>query len=292
MNIIPFGDGACEKIRMYMDSYIADELPVETNHEVLRHLENCPSCSAEVEARLRLKTRLKAAVDAQSVPAGLQVRISERIRRHDSRSLLAAPWTRWALAAAVVLSIGIWVTRSHTDMPALADRHGQDVFIQKVSQTVSTVLRVGLGDHIHCAVFRKYPKNPPALEQLVDSIGPAYKQLVPLVKANVPGEYRIIMAHQCSYGSRRFIHVTLSNGTNLLSLVIARKEPGESLGALATGTRASGVLVYQAAAGRYEVAAFETEQYLAFVVSDLNAANNLQMASNLAPAVHDYLVRL
>jgi hypothetical protein len=38
-----FGEGACEKIRKYLDSYISNELLIETNHEVLRHVEKLPS---------------------------------------------------------------------------------------------------------------------------------------------------------------------------------------------------------------------------------------------------------
>ena len=293
MNVISFGDGACEKTRRYMDSYISNELLVETNHEVLRHLENCACCSAEVEARSRVKARLKAAVESQEAPADLAVKVRRQIHQGHSRSRPAA-WNIWTMAAVavVVLSIGIWVTRTRTYMPAMADRRGQDVFIQKVSQTVAKVLRVGLGDHIHCSVFRKYLKNPPALAQMAESMGPTFQGLVPLVKANVPNRYRIVMAHQCSYSGRHFVHVTLTDGAHLMSLVIARKELGESLEGLSPSIRASGVPVYQAVAERYEVAGFETPQYLAFVVSDLNAENNLHMAGNLAPSVHDFLARL
>jgi putative zinc finger protein len=297
MNVISHGESACDKIRGYLDSYISNELLVETNHEVLRHLESCPSCSAEVEARSRVRTRLRAAVESQKVPADLTVKIRQMVHRQQSRFLPTAAWSLWAMAAAaaVVLSVGVWVTRARTGMPDsldVADRAGQDVFIQRVSRTVSKVLRVGLGDHIHCAVFRKYPKNPPAVAQLAETMGPVFQGLVPLVKASVPDRFRILMAHQCSYGTRRFIHVTLSDGANLMSLVIARKEPGESLDGLSPSTRASGVPVYQGQAERYEIAGFETAQYLAFVISDMNAGNNLQMASNIAPPVHDFLAKL
>ena len=293
MNVISFGDSACEKTRRYMDSYISNELLVETNHEVLRHLENCPSCLAEIEARSRVRVRLKAAVENQQAPADLAVKIRRQIHQGHSRFRPAA-WNIWTMAAVavVVLSIGIWVTRTRTYMPEIADRRGQDVFIQRVSQTVSKVLRVGLGDHIHCAVFRKYPKNPPALAEMAKSMGPTFQGLAPLVKASVPDRYRIIMAHQCSYSGRHFVHVTLTDGAHLMSLVIARKELGESLEGLSPSIRASGVPVYQGLAERYEVAGFETPQYLAFVVSDLNAENNLHMASNLAPTVHNFLARL
>jgi len=74
--------------------------------------------------------------------------------------------------------------------------------------------------------------------------------------------------------------------------VIARKERGESIEALTPSLRTSGVKVYQAAAQSYEISGFETTTYLAFVVSDLNAKNNLQVASNLAPSVHSFLAKL
>jgi hypothetical protein len=293
MNVASFGESTCEKIRRYLDSYISNELLVETNLEVLRHLETCASCSAEFEARTRLKSRLKGAVEGQSLPEDLAGKIREQIRRHEARPMFAA-WTVWMAAAAAVILVwaGIQVARTRTAMPDLADRLGQDVFIQKVSETVSAVLRVGLGDHVHCSVFRKYPKNPPSLDQLAESMGPTYRGLVPVVRAAVPEEYRMIMAHQCSYGERRFVHLTLSNGTNLLSLVIARKRPGESLQALPPAVRTGAVPLYQAAAERYEVAGFETDDYLAFVVSDLGGKTNLLLASNLAPAVAGFLSKV
>lgn len=151
------------------------------------------------------------------------------------------------------------------------------------------MLKVGLGDHIHCSVFRKYPKNPPSFEEMAEKLGPAYQDLAPLVKARVPEEYRIILAHQCGYQGRRFVHLTLSNGSNLLSLVITRKQAGETLHGLATSRQPSGVPIYQATARNYDVAGFETDQFLAYVVSDLGAKQNLEIAANLAPSVHHFL---
>ena len=291
MRLVQFGDNPCARIRRYVDSYINNELLVETNHELLRHLETCPACAAEVESRTRIKGRLKNAVQNQSVPEDLQARVRAALRE-DSRSSLA--WTRWASAAAAVLVVaaGLWVELPRWTRPALpdlADRRGQDVFIQKVSASLSAVLKVGLGDHIHCSIFRKYPKDPPSVEEMAQKLGPAYQDLVPLVKARVPEEYRIILAHQCGYQGRRFVHLTLTNGSSLLSLVITRKQPGESMQALTVSDHISGVPVYQAAAQNYDVAGFETDQFLAYVVSDLGARQNLQIAYALAPSVHQFL---
>ena len=291
MKLVQFGDNACARISRYMDSYINNELLVETNHEVLRHLETCAACTAEVESRTRLKARLKSAVQNQSVPEDLQARVRGALREEGPGSFR---WMRWASAAAAVLVVagGLWfeVPRwTRPALPDLADRRGQEVFIQKVSASLSAVLKVGLGDHIHCAIFRKYPKNPPSVDEMAQKLGPAYQELVPLVKARVPEGYRIILAHQCGYQGRRFIHLTLSNGSNLLSLVITRKQPGESMQELTVSDHASNVPVYQAAAQGYDVAGFETDQFLAYVVSDLGARQNLQIAYALVPSVHQFL---
>src|SRR5215470_4882289 len=108
MNRIQFGEGGCEKTRKYLDAYISNELTVETNYEVLRHIEGCSACAAEVDARTRLRSRLKAAVNAQSVPPELQVRIREQIRPRPSRSWIHFEWSRagwpsWAGATAAAL---------------------------------------------------------------------------------------------------------------------------------------------------------------------------------------------
>ncbi len=298
MNRLQFGEGACEKTRKYLDSYISNELLVETTHEVLKHIENCPACAAELNASTRLRTRLKSAVNAQSVPPELQVRISEQIRGGRSRSWFAARWfwtgwTQWAVAMATGLVVcgGIWLNYSRDRMPALADRPAQNVYIQKVSATLAAVLKVGLGDHIHCAVFRKYPQNPPPVEQMEADLGPAYQGLLPVVRAAVPNGYRVIMAHECSYAGRKFIHLTLEKRGELLSLVIARRNSGESLAGLSPASQPSGIPIYQSGAERYQVAGFEAGNFLAYVVSELKSQANLQIAVNLAPGVREFLMK-
>ena len=71
----------------------------------------------------------------------------------------------------------------------------------------------------------------------------------------------------------------MAGGGKLLSLILTRKQPGEAL---------SGG-IYQEGVDRYQVVGFESHDYLAYVVSDLDAQQNLQLAANLAPAVREYL---
>jgi anti-sigma factor (TIGR02949 family) len=294
MNRIQFGQGACEKTRKYLDAYISNELLVETTHEVLRHIENCPDCAAEVDARTRLRTRLKSAVNAQSVPPELQVRIREQVHSRRSGGWLMAGWPRWsaAMAAGLMICAGVWWNRTALEpMPPLSDRPAQNAYISKVSASLSAVLRVGLGDHIHCSIFRKYPQNPPPVEKMEAELGPSYQGLLPVVREAVPEGYRVVMAHQCGYAGRHYIHLTLEKNGDRLSLVIARKQDGESLAGLSPTADHSGIPIYQSATDRYQVAGFEAGGFLAYVVSDLKAKANLQIAASMAPAVREFLMK-
>ncbi len=289
MTKVHFGEGGCEKTRRYLDSYISNELLVETNHEVLRHLEGCPECTAELEARSRLRSRLKAAVERQSVPPELAVKVKERIRARQSRTWLASGWTQMAAVAAGLAVFGIfWTSNRYVAMPETIDRKVQDVYIQKVSASLAAVLKVGLGDHIHCAVYRT-PSPPATVEQMVKDLG-QYQGLLPVVKAAVPERFRIIMAHQCSYHGRKFVHFTMHDGKELVSLVIAKKQDGEIMQGLKPAMRASGISVYQAGTDRWKVAGFEAGGYLAYVVSEMNGKANLQVAADLAHPVREFLV--
>lgn len=63
----------CQEFREILDSYLGDELLIKTNHNVLKHLEDCPACRQESAARRKLRTRLRLAAknapDVQLNPA-------------------------------------------------------------------------------------------------------------------------------------------------------------------------------------------------------------------------------
>ena len=51
----------CREVRDLLDSFLGQELLVETNHELMRHLEGCPDCRAELDSRRQLRTALQRA---------------------------------------------------------------------------------------------------------------------------------------------------------------------------------------------------------------------------------------
>ena len=280
----------CGTARRNLDAYVDGELAEAARKQVASHLAGCRACTAEAENVRFLKLRVRRAGRAQVTPPELAVLVRDRLREADRK-----PWwqlspmgaRQWALATSMVVAVcaGIWVAGPRESLPAIGDRAAQNAFIGRISTKLSAALRPGLADHVHCAVFRKYPVDPPSAETMLSELG-AYRDLLPAVRAAVPKEWRVVMAHQCSYLGRKYVHVTLREGGNLISLVIARKQRGETFDGVVPVARVNGIALYQGVAESYRVAGFEAGEFLAFVVSDLGNSENLQTAELLSPGVY------
>ena len=81
-------NGDCRQVRDRMDSYISGELTVESNHDVLRHLERCDSCRAELARREQTRALLIESFGPAPDTTAMQARINARhvrINRRDGR---------------------------------------------------------------------------------------------------------------------------------------------------------------------------------------------------------------
>jgi len=197
---------ACRDVRAKLDFYIDNELLTETNHEVREHFDECAACAREADARRGLRTKLQESVRRSAVPADLERSVRERIR--ESARPAGAPWRMMAIAAAVLACVGSWL---------ISGRRG---FAVATSPRLAAILRVGFGDHLHCAVIRQ--RNNPA--RGVDKLSAAFKPVIALAQSRVPADMPLAIAHECHFEGRRFIHLTFRNDRNLLSLIITLKE--------------------------------------------------------------------
>jgi hypothetical protein len=248
--------------------------------------------------------RLKDAVNSVPVPDDLEARLRGLIHAEKLRSS-APPRRRWlpmlvpAVAAAVVSAALLTAYQfGHLRLT----RGSQDAYIASVSSHLGVLMRIGLRDHIHCSVFRKYPKNPPTAEEIlmptpekgVKAISPQYAGLIPIVRSLVPENYRMTLAHQCTYKGREFIHLSLMDQSNMLSLVITRKVDGESFygSDMLPALSESGIPMYQAGVQRFKITAFETSDYLVYFISDLDKQRNTDLMLALAPRVKEFLGKL
>ena len=277
----------CLKMQAHMDELLDRSLSEDAAGQFTSHLSSCPACMQEIEARRQLRGRLRSAVKSTETPPYLESRIRANIRSSKRQS----PWVnRWmAVAATLVIGVVGGSVAYHFGYMRFS-RASQDSYIASVNSQVPTVMQIGLSDHVHCSVFRKFPKNPPKVEEMAAKLGPEYAGLIPIVRQHVPDEFRLVMAHQCGYRGRKFVHLALKNDSRLISLVIAMKGAGESFSAPAF--LESGIPLYNAGVQRFQIAAFESGDRLVYVISDLPQERNTEMLRAMAPSLRDYLQKL
>lgn len=205
-------------------------------------------------------------------------------------------WGRWLTAAALffVVCSGVWMAVQIRTAPYELDRAAQETYIDSLYAQVAAIIRVGLGDHLHCSVFRKFAKDPPTFEQMAKKMGPDWVGLVPLVEERAPEDYRVMLAHRCGYRGRKFVHLALKSDAKLLSVVITPKRAGEDLSRedLTSVLDRSGISIYGQGVEGFQTAGFESRDHLAFVVSDLTKEGNLEFAASLAPAIRRFLEQI
>jgi hypothetical protein len=249
MTNLTFDECACRNTRAKLDSFIDDELLVETNLEIARHFQACGACAHEVAARRELRGRLRAAARAVPAPAGLELRVRATLRAEGRSG--KTPWSLMAIAAAVVLCLGSWFTYERS------------------------ILRVGVGDHVHCAVIRQGSLKPVGQ----DKFSAQYKPVLAIARQHVPPGMYLTVAHECTFEGRKFLHVTFRDDHRLLSVIMTRRGEWERLpGEFHTG-KVKG----------FQTAAFDTGSFLVYTVSDLSKQDNLRILTAMAPAIRNVL---
>ena len=254
-----FDEQACLKAWAKLDSYIDNELLTESNIELIQHFQRCPACTRETAERRKVRARLRTAIHDVPVPAGLEKRVRDRLR--EARQPRPARLHLMAIAAAIALCFASWL--------------GYERGVLLSGPAISAILRIGLGDHIHCAL----PKQGTPAHVAVDKLPPEYKELIPIVQQHVPAEYPLVLAHECGFQGRKFVHLTFRAETGLLSLVITRKHEGESLG---KGMHLENIKEFQ-------VAGLESPDFLIYTVSRMSREKNRDVLTALAPSLQTIL---
>jgi hypothetical protein len=298
MDVVNFRDRTCNKMRGYFDSYLDNELIVETNHELLRHIESCDECARLLEERARIKKTVKSAVLKEQPPAELLANIQKTIRESDRAGGFHAGLSRWSLALAALLILA--AAGLFTWQTIRTSKINQIGVVESISAEARELLKIGLADHVHCTLELGKWKELISFEHMKEAtgraaLGPQFIDLVPITTEKLGPDFQFIQGHRCTINGRDYIHlITTGQNGAILSLVITEKKQDEAF--TTVGARAaseiSGVPIYRDNQEQLEIAGFETGRFLVFVVSNLNASMNLSVASNLAPSVYQFLRRI
>ena len=251
----------CQQIRELMDSYLAGELLVETNHTILRHVESCAECAAELERRQTLRTLLKQGVAADVGVAPLRRKIQAAIAREPRRSTTAI---RVAVAAAVVLAIVVY------GWPR--------------PRVEAALYRDAVVNHIECALTR-----PASMTFSADRA--ARRLRVPFaglsaIAAAQYSAFRLIDAHTCPYLGHEYAHLVFRRGTETMSVFV---DPGAGrpmpAGDADLALTAPPTTVEEARYRGFEAAGAATRAHQIVVVSELPRTDHLALVRLVLPDI-------
>jgi anti-sigma factor RsiW len=281
----------CREFREIADSYLGEELLVETNHEILRHLDTCAACRAELEERRHLRSRVKAAFAADS---SLQpqdefvARLSNELR-HSARQREGRPWWRLGALAAGLVAL---LAGGGLAWRASAERSWLPIHRALPERAVRHIARDAAGDHRDCALHFRLSEAPISLEDASHRYGEVYRALA---SAITPGRddaqqpFEVVESHSCVYKGRRVAHIVLRSRGKLVSVVIAERGPAS----VVTGNQAqiagNGGVVSLRDVDGFNTAFFTAPHHIVFVVSALNQDENLAVAKAVAPSLSQTL---
>jgi len=320
----------CSEFYDIADSYLGDELLVETNHEVLQHLEGCAACRHELAARRAVRARLR---DAFSGDAALSPRteFAERLRADLRMKVLGQAKPRplfgrvggWPVAVAaslfVAFGIGLFALQQRRSSPptpaevaatgghthtAATENGGREAQAQHQASPVVRPASFELsefaaGDHRDCAIKFRLAERPIDLEEAGREYDQAFINLARVVKTqseDLTGQFEFIEAHSCVFKGQRFAHVVLKHRGHIVSLIVAEREQGveaaKYAGQAAAPTDDAGRQVIACSHSEgFQVSCFETARHVVFVVSDLSETENLAVARAFAPSVQEHITR-
>ncbi len=280
MNTLSFDAKRCERIRQQLDSYLSNELLVETASEVVRHLESCENCSRDLESRMRVRDALQRAFANRPVPDGIRADVLHKLRESQPRSFVRVGARRWALGLAAVAFVLLGLFAAEW----LNLRRGE--------QLIASILKLGVNDHLICTIKgHNYPETPNPPDQIRKKLGPRYAPLLQVVQERLPG-FEVLEGHLCSIpgSDRKYVHFITRGQSTIVSVILTERN-GASLptGKILASAESAGLNIYQDHLSGMEIAGFQSAQYFAFVVSDLSQRQMLQLAQGLAPALNEKL---
>lgn len=250
----------CRDFRELADSYLSDELLIETNHEVISHLEDCAECRREISARRELRGKLRAAfVNAPerqitrefSEQLSAQLQAIAMNRGRTDPAMRGGSWlsvmprrANWlALAACLVVAggLGLFVleqkltehaqriaaARQNTSQDSNSDPKPDYSSPTSPRMPVDVVkmelAKAAVGDHRDCAIQFRLPEKPIGLEEAGRIYDPAYinlKQALSSKQEGLPAQAEVVEAHSCVFEGRRFAHLVLRYQGRIVSLLV------------------------------------------------------------------------
>jgi hypothetical protein len=250
----------CRDFREIADTYLSDELLVETNHGVFQHLENCAHCRQELsmrrEVRQKLRLSLKSAAGFQMNPA-FATRLKANLKDQAFRQ---TSWFNWKILTPLLTTLSIIFGLTFI----LIYQQNQIGYAAELS-------RKAINRHEDCGLkhFKLWEENE----------GKVSAEKAAFVKSLQDKETKILEVHDCQVSGQRFTHYILERKGKLISVL---KTASENAGP--TNPNEENSIVCKKEHG-LQISSFKAGEGLIFVISDMSEAENLRLARILSDSM-------
>ncbi len=276
----------CKNFHEIADSYLSDELLVETNHEVFRHLENCEDCRTELAVRRELRSKLRSAVinsPKSVINPAFAVKLRAELRKNAPQESI---WTelrreifslKFLAATAAVLLIALFVGLSPLSTGKLQDTAKNSLPENEpaANETLNLMWREvslqAVGDHEHCALENFDLWQKAKAENSPEKIN-FRETILNRVSREFRGEIELIHVHDCIYKDRKFKHAVMRVGGRVVSVLLTDTNKNDEADSAITCQKQTG----------FQVASFAADNEAVFVISDMSEAENLSLARSLS----------
>jgi hypothetical protein len=201
---------------------------------------------------------LRDALDKEPVPRDLEAKVRAGLDTPRNWS----PWPRLIPGLAMLVFLAGFVT------------------IYDVTQT-HRLLRVGIADHLHCAIEGEYPKQTDRAA-MTTALGPYSLMLQPILD-QTPRD-QVVSAHRCTIGGRAYMHVILRHDGKMLSVILTKRGEDETFPRML----ARATSIRDGELDGYTVSGFNAGGYLGYIVSSMPMQQNGDLARKLAPVIRRY----
>jgi hypothetical protein len=274
----------CNDFHELIDSYLCDELLTETNHGVLRHLENCENCRAMIKSRREFRQHLRSAViNAPQYQIGknfthrLTTQLKhEALKNGETKMASRFGYGSWiAVAAGLILTFTFGFFLLNNSVDSNQQTLAKNYIISNLPPNDLT--NIALGDHEFCAV--EHNKNEPVV---LTQTPVKYEKIDTVVMSPIENTLdgcKLIQSHSCKYKGQIFTHLIVEKDGKHLSIMITDLKNAEKL---------TDEDILYLSSDKYQIARFDLKDEAVFVISDFNKEKNIQAAKSIFNPLRDH----
>lgn len=270
----------CREFVEVSESYLSDELLVETNHQVNHHIEHCPDCRADFASRRVLRRRVNSAgrnaanfqinpVFNNKLEFGLK---EEAMRSNFWSKLWSSPKILLPAMAVLILAFGFGIFYLNNGSSNIITASNS------LTKGLAELAHFAAGNHKECALEKLGMWEEMSKSDYPEKAAYTEKTLAPL-KEKYSDNLEMLSVHDCEYQGKQFTHVVIRNGSNIVSVFFDKSDvlsaPKDS--------RVSPIM--SDVEEGFQVASFANNTQAIFVVSDMPETENLNIARVLSDSL-------